>query len=59
MCIQMLKIKGPLLFYYYHLFSTVYIIIIIFYFENVAFLHAKLGSDRLDNQTSGDTLLHH
>ena len=30
-----------------------------FYFENVAFLHAKLGSDvcpRVDNQTSGETL---
>ena len=38
---------------------VVIIIIIIFYFENVAFLHAKLGSDicpRVDNQTSGDTL---
>ena len=35
------------------------VIIIIFYFENVAFFHAKLGSDvchRVDNQTSGDTL---
>jgi hypothetical protein len=36
----------------------VIIIIIIFYFENVAFFHAKLGSDvcpRVDNQTSGET----
>ena len=35
------------------------IIIIILYFENVAFFHAKMGSDvcpRVDNQTSGDTL---
>ena len=35
------------------------IIIIIFYFKNVAFFHAKLGSDvcpRVENQTSGDTL---
>ena len=34
------------------------VIIIIFYFENVAFFHAKLGSDvcpRVDNQTYGDT----
>ena len=34
-------------------------IIIIFYLENVAFFHAKLGSDvcsRVDNKTSGDTL---
>ena len=34
-------------------------IIIIFYFENVAFFHAKLGSDvylRVDNQCYGDTL---
>ena len=34
-------------------------IIIIFYFENVAFIHAKLGLDvcpRVDNQTSGETL---
>ena len=33
--------------------------IIIFYFENVAFSHAKLGSDvrpRVDNQTSGNIL---
>ena len=39
--------------------ARVIIIIIIFYFENVAFFHAKLGSDvcpRVDNQTSGDTL---
>ena len=31
----------------------------IFYFENVAFFHAKLGLDvcpRVDNQTSGETL---
>ena len=36
-----------------------FIIIIIFYFENVAFFHAKLGSDvcpGVDNQTSGETL---
>ena len=35
------------------------IIIIIFYFENVAFFHAKLWSDicpRVDNQTSGNRL---
>ena len=35
------------------------IITIIFYFENVAFFHAKLGSEvspRVDNQTSGDTV---
>ena len=34
------------------------LIIIIFYFENVTFFHAKLGSDVrpiVDNQTSGDT----
>ena len=34
------------------------IIIIIFYFENVTFFHAKLGSDVcpiVDSQTSGDT----
>ena len=40
-------------------FFHIIIIIIIFYFENVAFFHAKLGSDicpRVDNQTSGDTL---
>ena len=31
---------------------------IIFYFENIAFFHAKLGLDicpRIDNQTSGNT----
>ena len=36
-------------------------LIIIFYFDNVAFFHAKLGSDicpRVNNQTSGDTLQH-
>ena len=35
------------------------IIIIVFYFENVTFFHAKLGSGvfpRVDNQTSGNTL---
>ena len=35
------------------------LLIIIFYFENVAFFLAKLGSDfcpRVDNQTTGDTL---
>ena len=34
-------------------------IIIVFYFQNVAFFHAKLRSDicpRVDNQTSGETL---
>ena len=39
--------------------SNHWLIIIIFYFENVAFFHAKLGSDvspRVDNQTFGETL---
>ena len=42
-----------------HLTECLKVIIIIFYFENVAFFHAKLGSDvcpRVDNQTSGNTL---
>ena len=41
---------------------TILCIIIIFYFENVTFFYAKLGSDvwsfapaRVDNQTFGDT----
>ena len=41
------------------LYFIIIIIIIIFYFENVAFFHAMLGSDfcpRVDNQNSGDTL---
>ena len=41
-------------------YCLVIIIIIIFCLENIAFFHAKLRSDvcpRVDNQTSGDTLL--
>ena len=51
-----------MLLFYTTSFNLVWIhsiITIIFYFENVAFFHAKLGSEvcpRVDNQTSGDTL---
>ena len=43
---------------FYILHYETMMMIIIFYFGNVAFFHAKLGSGicpRVDNQTSGDT----
>ena len=50
------SIHAPIIFSV--LQQLIHKIIIIVYFENVAFLHAKLGSDVcpwVDNQTSGDT----